>query len=91
MNVFMPYWIASIVGGLTWGLIGAASINVLMEKVPQDDRPAYMALHNLVLSLGILAGSLSGPLVAELVGLQIALILAAVLRLIAAVFLLYFA
>jgi predicted MFS family arabinose efflux permease len=39
-----------------------------------------MALHNLVLNLGIPVGSLSGPLLANSVGLKEALLLAGILR-----------
>jgi predicted MFS family arabinose efflux permease len=40
-----------------------------------------MALHNMALNLGVLAGSLLGPVVAGWVGLREALLLAAGLRL----------
>lgn len=40
-----------------------------------------MALHNLVMNIGVLAGSLTGPLLAEVAGLQEALLIAAGLRL----------
>jgi hypothetical protein len=51
------YWVASVGGGLVWALLSGGLINRLMERVPEDDRPAHMTLHNLVLNLGILAGS----------------------------------
>ena len=43
--------------------------------------PASMALHNLALNLGIMAGSLAGPLLVEMIGLREALLLGAGLRL----------
>ena len=43
------------------GLLNGALVNRLMETVPDDDRPAHMAIHNLALNLGILLGSLLGP------------------------------
>jgi len=55
------FWVASFLGGAVWGLLNGALINRLMERVPEDDRPAHMALHNLALNLGILIGSLLGP------------------------------
>jgi predicted MFS family arabinose efflux permease len=55
-----------------------------MERVPFDDRAAHMAVHNLVLNLGILAGSLLGPVAASLMGTQPSLVLSAGLRLFAA-------
>jgi len=57
-----------------------------MEKVPANDRPAHMAIHNLALNIGILAGSLLGPISAEVIGLQAAIFLSAGLRLLAAGF-----
>lgn len=81
------YWLASLVGGIVWGVINAALINRLMERVPADDRPAHMAWHNLALNLGTLAGSLCGPLVAGWIGLREALFVAAGLRLLAGVLL----
>jgi MFS family permease len=80
------YYLACLVGGLINAMLSGALINRLMERVPADDRAAHMALHNLALNLGILAGSLLGPVSADLIGLQPALILSAGLRLLAAGF-----
>jgi MFS family permease len=77
------YWLASLLGGILWGLTSAALINRLMERMPEAERPAYMALHNLALNIGTLAGSLSGPLLAEWIGIQPALLLGAGLRILA--------
>jgi predicted MFS family arabinose efflux permease len=46
-----------------------------------------MALHNLALNLGVLAGSLAGPLLSHAVGLQEAVLIAAGLRLVAGILL----
>jgi predicted MFS family arabinose efflux permease len=51
-----------------------------MERVPADNRPAHMALHNLALNLGILGGSLLGPLLGDWLGLRPALALSGLLR-----------
>jgi predicted MFS family arabinose efflux permease len=56
-----------------------------MERVPEDDRPAHMALHNLVLNTAILVGSILAPLLANWLGLRQALLLSAALRLLAGV------
>jgi MFS family permease len=77
------FWLASLLGGVLWGLTSAALINRLMERVPEAERPAYMALHNLALNIGTLAGSLSGPLLGEWIGIQPALLLGAGLRILA--------
>ena len=81
------YYTASVVGGLVWGITSASLLNRLMEKAPEDERSASMALHNLVLNFGVLTGSLSGPLLAEVAGLQEALLIAAGLRLLAGILL----
>ena len=77
------FWVASFVGGIAWALTSGGLINRLMEVVPEDGRPAYMALHNLALNLGILSGSFLGPILANIVGLKEALFLAGILRLMA--------
>ncbi len=76
------YWVASLVGGAVWGILNGGLVNRLMERVPADDRPAHMALHNLALNLGILLGSLGGPILAAEFGLRNGLLTAAGLRLI---------
>jgi MFS family permease len=81
------YYLACLLGGGVFALLSAALINRLMERVPANDRPAHMAIHNLSLNIGILAGSLLGPMTADFIGLQESLFLAAALRLLAAGFL----
>lgn len=85
------YWVASMLGGVVWGAISASLINRLMERVPEDQRSAGMALHNLALNLGILVGSLSGPLLGDALGVQPALLVGAGLRFLAGVLLLVWA
>ena len=77
------FWVASFIGGGAWGITNVGLTNRLMEKVPDDQRPAGMAVHNLVLNLGILMGSLAAPLLGEWVGLQPALFVVAALRFLA--------
>jgi MFS family permease len=77
------FWAASFMGGGAWGLVNAGLTNRLMEKVPDDQRPAGMALHNLVLNLGIMLGSLAAPLLGASVGLQPAMFIVAALRFLA--------
>ncbi|MBN1665658.1 MAG: MFS transporter [Anaerolineales bacterium] len=83
------YLLASLLGGALWGLLGASLINLLMERVPADARPSHMALHNLVLNLGILAGSFSGPLISAWLGLRPTLLIGAAARLLAAVLMIF--
>jgi MFS family permease len=80
------YYLACLTGGGVNAMLSGAIINRLMDRVPPDDRPAHMALHNLALNLGILAGSLLGPVSADLIGLQPSLFVGAGLRLLAAGF-----
>lgn len=74
------FWVASFVGGIAWALTSGGLINRLMEIVPEENRPAYMALHNLALNLGILVGSLIGPFLADFTGIKEALLIAGILR-----------
>ena len=76
-----PFWVASALGGAAWALTNGGLINRLMERVPEDDRPAHMALHNLALNLGVLSGSLLGPLLGQRLDLRQALLLSGLLRL----------
>lgn len=76
------YYLASAIGGVVWGLTGAGLVNRLMERVPENDRPGHMALHNLALNLGILLGSFVGPWLGEALDLRAALYVAAILRLV---------
>jgi predicted MFS family arabinose efflux permease len=80
------YYLACLLGGGVYALLSSAIINRLMERVPAGDRPAHMAIHNMALNIGILAGSLLGPVSANLIGLQASLFLGAGLRLLVAGF-----
>jgi len=71
------FWIALAAGGDAWALAGAGLINRLMKRVPPDDLPAHMTLHNLVLNLGILCDSLVGPALGDGLGLRPTLLLSA--------------
>lgn len=75
------YMLTSFVGGIAWALVGGALYNYLLEKVPQNDRPAHLAWYNLGLNAAILIGSLFGPVVAGRIGLSNAMLVFAVARL----------
>jgi MFS family permease len=83
------YWVACFVGGVIYAILSASLINRLMEVVPEDQRPPFMALHNLVLNLGILFGSLTAPALSGWFGLQHMLLLGAGLRFVAGLLLLW--
>jgi MFS family permease len=74
------FLVANAVGGAIWAVLNAGLVNRLMERVPEDDRPAHMALHNVSLNLGILIGSMLGPLLAIRLGVKEVLLIGAVLR-----------
>lgn len=74
------FWIASMTGGIIWAMINGGLINRLMERVPENDRTAYMALHNMAFNLGILTGSLVGPVLTGWVGLREAIFISTGLR-----------
>ena len=85
------FWVASLMGGGAWALTNAGLTNRLTERVPEQQRPAGMTLHNLALNLGILAGSLGAPLAANRFGLQPSLFLDAGLRLLAGILFIFWA
>jgi MFS family permease len=76
---------ACILGGFTWALVNGALGNYLLENVPADNRPAYLAWYNLALNAAILLGSLAGPLLAGQIGLSTALVLFGLSRLVVGV------
>jgi MFS family permease len=83
---FVLYVIFSLAGGAAWALAGGALNNYILEKVPEDDRPAHLAWYNLALNAAVLLGSLAGPLLGSSLGLSMALGLFAACRLLAAIF-----
>ena len=76
------YLLASLVGGAGWALAGGAVGNYVLEKVPNDSRPSYLAWYNMSLQAGILLGALIAPAMAAWWGLTIGLVVAAALRLV---------
>jgi predicted MFS family arabinose efflux permease len=79
------FLIASVLGGIVWGLASSGLATRLMERVPENDRPAHMALFNLALNFGILGGSFLGPALAAQLGLRDALLAAGALRALAGI------
>jgi hypothetical protein len=79
------FFIVSLIGGLTWSLVGSGMGNYLLEKAPTTDRPAYLAWHNLALNAAVLLGSLGGSLLADIMPLTMALLLCFVARALAGV------
>ena len=73
------FLVGSASGGFGWALAGGALTNYLLEKIPEDHRPAYLAWYNLALNAALLLGSLVGPLIADQVGVVLALVIFAAL------------
>lgn len=82
---FQPwiYILTSCIGGVAWAMAGAATINYLLEYVPADNRPVYLAWYSVVSNAAILSASIIGPIVGDGIGLAAALILFGFGRLIA--------
>ncbi len=74
------YLVANVFGGFAWSLCGTALSNYLLENIPADSRPAYLAWFSLLANMGVLAGSLIGPIVSNAIGIVAALGLFAVMR-----------
>lgn len=80
---FIHYMLISLIGGFAWALVGGALANYVLEKIPADNRPPYLAWYNIALNAAILIGSLLGPVAANGIGLGTALFLFGVFRLMA--------
>ncbi len=76
------YFLLQIFSGLAWSMVGGAQANYLLENIPEQDRPAYLAWYTLVVNASTLAGSLLGPALADRMGIKLALILFGALRLV---------
>jgi MFS family permease len=72
--------VAGLIGGGTWAILSGALSNRLLEHVPDNDRPAHLALYNLALNIATLSGTMLGPLMGDLIGLREALFLMFILR-----------
>lgn len=79
------YLLASFIGGLAWSMVGGAIYNYILEKVPGERSPAYLAWYNLALNAAILFGSLSGPSLVTRYGFGFALGVCALARLLAGI------
>lgn len=80
------FLLVSLLGGLGWSFAGGAIANYILERTPDNDRPAHLAWYNLALNAAILLGSLLGPLLAGWIGLVAALMVAAIARALAGLF-----
>lgn len=81
----LQYYLLSIIGGFAWALVAGAYANYLLERIPEDDRPAHLAWYNIILNTAVLFGSLAGPFLAGFIGVGVALIVFGALRLLAGI------
>jgi MFS family permease len=79
------FLITSVVGGMAWALAGGALGNYLLDKIPAEERPGYLAWYIVIANVSVLLGSLGGPLLSRLIGLVPALMAITVGRLVSAV------
>jgi MFS family permease len=73
---------ASVVGGSVWAILSGSLYNRLLDLIPEDDRPAYLAIYNLSLNVATLFGTILGPVLADFIGIRAALLLIFALRMI---------
>jgi MFS family permease len=83
------YYLVSIIGGFAFALAAGAYGNYLLERIPENDRPAHLAWYNIILNSAVLIGSLAGPFIAGFIGVLPALIIFGILRLLAGLAILY--
>jgi len=83
MHSAYGYYFVSVIGGLSWALMGSAYMNFVLETIPENDRPAHLAWYSIVLNISILIGSLVGPLIVSFIGLAETLLVAGILRMLA--------
>ena len=81
----LHFYITSAIGGLASALATGAYANYLLEHIPENDRPSYLAWYNIILNLCVLVGSLIGPLIANAIGLTMALFIFAAARVLAGI------
>jgi MFS family permease len=77
----ISYFFLQVISGAVWSMVGGAQANYLLENIPANDRPAYLAWYSVVANITILVGSLLGPVLSNWMGINLALIIFGVLRL----------
>ncbi|MEN4010798.1 MAG: MFS transporter [Chloroflexota bacterium] len=75
------YLLHALIGGLGWAWIASGLVNLVLERIPADDRPSHLAWFNLVNNAAALICGLVAPLVAAAIGMAATLLVAAGIRL----------
>jgi hypothetical protein len=78
------YLACQVVSGIGWAMIGGALLNYLLEKIPPENRPPYLAWFNLMVNGSMLVCGLIAGSVVDWVGLGGGMWLAVGLRLLSA-------
>lgn len=84
----VPFLAASFFGGFAWALAGGTMYNYILEKVPNDDKPGYLAWYNMIYNAALLIASLSGGLIGNSIGLAAAIVLFGIGRILSGLFIL---
>lgn len=64
------YLLVVALSGVGWGLVSATMFNYLLERMPDDERPAHMSWYNISYNAAVLIGSMGGPLIASIIGYE---------------------
>lgn len=80
MEIFL---LVTVLSGVGWAIVGSTIYNYLLDRLPENDRPAYLSWYNLAMNGAVLVGSLGGPIIASWVGYDAALWIFAFGRLLA--------
>jgi MFS family permease len=64
------YMLGQLVSGSAWALISCGLINYVLERVPADDRPAYLAWYNTAVNAAILLCGLFVPVLLGMNGIS---------------------
>jgi MFS family permease len=79
------YFTSRMLGGIAWAMINGSLINYVFERIPDNDRPAYLSWFNLAMNSALLFTGLIAPLISGALGLTGALLLGIGLRAVMAV------
>ncbi len=78
------YYLTQTVSGIGWSMVSGGLLNYILEKVPSNDRPPYLAWYNISLNGALLLGGMLAPLFAGGIGLFASMLVAFGIRLLAA-------
>jgi hypothetical protein len=62
------YLVSQVVSGIGWAMIGGALLNYLLQKIPDENRPPYLAWFNLMVNGSMLVCGLIAGSVVDLMG-----------------------